>query len=77
MTATPSDGRDIAFDDGTLTIPQDATAEEAAAIAAAVGTHLRDRKVATATAAAASDDGGERESWTGRRWQFAGRLEGL
>ncbi len=50
----------------TVELPDDATAEEAAAIAAAVGAHLRDRELA----AAATDEGG----WEGRRWAFAGRL---
>ena len=56
-----------------LTIPDDATDEEAAAIAAAIGAHLRDREAATA--AAAEDD--ETETWTDKRWSFAGRLRGL
>ena len=56
-----------------LTIPDDATDEEAAAIAAAIGAHLRDR--GAATAAAAEDD--ETETWTDKRWSFAGRLRGL
>lgn len=53
-----------------LTLPPDADASEAAAIAAAVGAHLRDQEVA----AAASD---EEEMWSGRRWSFAGRVERL
>lgn len=53
-----------------LTLPPGADASEAAAIAAAVGAHLRDQEVA----AAASD--GE-ETWFGRRWSFAGRVEQL
>jgi hypothetical protein len=59
--------------DGDLTIPDDATDEEAAAIAAAIGSHLRAQ--AAAAAAAAEDD--EAESWQGKRWAFAGRLRGL
>lgn len=54
-----------------LNLPPDADAEEAAAIAAAVGAHLRDGAVA-AQAAAAED-----ATWDGRRWTFAGRVEGL
>lgn len=62
-------------DDGSevfdrLTLPPDADASEAAAIAAAIGAHLRDQEVA----ATASD--GE-ETWYGRRWSFAGRVERL
>ena len=58
--------------DGDLTIPDDATDEEAAAIAAAIGSHLR----AQAAVAAAAEDDGE-ETWDGKRWAFAGRLRGL
>lgn len=51
-----------------LVIPDDASEDEAAAIAAAVGAHLRDREAA---AAAAAD---EEETWDGRRWAFSGRI---
>ncbi|MBV0901042.1 acc operon protein [Halomicroarcula salina] len=53
----------------------DASADEAAAIAVAVGAHLTDRQraAAAAAAAAAASDG---ESWTGREWAFSGRVEG-
>ncbi|WP_435174841.1 hypothetical protein [Halorussus sp. AFM4] len=61
-----------ALADGDLRIPDDATAEEAAAIAAAIGAHLRARE-----AAAAAAEDGEEESWRDRRWAFAGRLRGL
>jgi hypothetical protein len=61
---------------GRLRLPADATPTEVAAIAAAVGAHLRHREaVAVATAAATDDDTGH--SWDGRRWTFAGRTEGL
>ena len=53
---------------GTLSLPADATAAEAAAIAVAVGAHLQDRQAA---ALAAADDRGP----TG--WAFAGRQEAL
>nr|WP_137287409.1 acc operon protein [Halorussus salinisoli] len=53
-------------------MPDDATDEEAAAIAAAVGAHLRSQEAA---AAAAERDA--EESWQGKRWSFAGRLRGL
>jgi len=62
-------------DDATLTVPADATPEEAAAIAAAIGAHLRDREAAAVAAAAAAAS--EEKPWDGRRWQFAGRLAGL
>ena len=60
---------------GAVTIPEGATAEEAAAIAAAVGAHLRDQRAVAAAAGAAA--AGEEETWDGRRWAFAGRLEGI
>jgi len=48
-----------------------ADAEEAAAVAVAIGAHLRDQELAAA-AIAAEDDGDA--GWTGRKWQFAERL---
>jgi hypothetical protein len=57
-----------------LTVPDDADDAEAAAIAAAVGAHLTDRDRAAAAAAAAS---GDEETWRGREWAFAGRIDGL
>ncbi len=53
-----------------LTIPDDATDEEAAAIAAAIGAHVRDLELAAALAAA-----GE-ATWDGKRWSFTGRIRG-
>jgi uncharacterized membrane protein len=58
--------------DADLRVPDDATDEEAAAIAAAIGAHLRAQ---AAAAAAAEDD--EEASWDGKRWTFGGRLRGL
>jgi hypothetical protein len=55
-----------------IDVPDDATDEEAAAIAAAVSAHLR----AEAAARAAADDDGE-ATWDGKRWTFAGRVNGL
>ncbi|ELZ96738.1 hypothetical protein C440_03153 [Haloferax mucosum ATCC BAA-1512] len=55
-----------------LSIPDDADPEEAAAIVAAVGAHIHDQTVAAA--AAAADDG---ETWTDKRWQYAGRLDSV
>ena len=63
---------ELSTDEGTLRLPSDATPAEAAAIAAAVGTHLSDQQ--RAALAAASD--GE-ETWDGKRFKFAGRVEGL
>ena len=56
-----------------LTLPDDADAEEAAAIAAAVGAHIRDGEAAAAVAAAESEE----ERWQDKRWGFAGRVESL
>jgi hypothetical protein len=50
----------------------DADPAEAAAIAAAIGAHVRDREVAAAASAGEDDDSAE---WTGNRWRFAGRVE--
>ena len=50
--------------------PESVTADEAAAVAAAIGAHLRDRK-----AAAAADE--EEATWENRRWAFAGRTRSL
>ncbi|WP_435333402.1 acc operon protein [Haloarchaeobius sp. TZWWS8] len=49
-----------------LDIPDDADAEEAAAIAAVIGAHLRDRELQ------AQQD--SEETWQGKKWAFAGRL---
>jgi hypothetical protein len=61
---------------GDLRIPEGASPEEAAAIIAALGAHLRDQRAA-AVAAAAADEADEAEDWDGRRWAYAGKLEGL
>jgi hypothetical protein len=55
-----------------LDIPENADSEEAAAIIAAIGAHMRDQE-----AAAAAADGDDEETWYGEKWTFAGRLEGL
>lgn len=57
--------------DLALDVPEDATDEEAAAIAAAIGAHLRDREAAAATK---QDD---TPGWDDDRWTFAGRIEAL
>ncbi|QFU83822.1 hypothetical protein [Natronorubrum aibiense] len=56
--------------DVDLDIPDNATEEEAAAIAAAVGAHLHDHALAVAAAAASGE-----ETWEGKRWSFAGRVQ--
>jgi len=53
----------------SLSIPDDANDEEAAAIAAAIGAHIRDQELAAAAG------GGTSEDWDGERWTFAGRLD--
>jgi hypothetical protein len=50
-----------------------ADADEAAAVVAAIGAHLRDQELAAAAAAAAAD--AESETWAGRRWSFGTRLD--
>jgi hypothetical protein len=57
-----------------LTLPDDADEAEAAAIAAAVSAHIRDQEAA---AAAAAGEASAEESWQGRQWAFAGRVESL
>ncbi len=59
---------DPAFDLGarTLDVPDSASEAEAAAIAAALCSHLRAQE-------AEADD--EAPTWDGERWTFAGRIE--
>ena len=57
--------------DYDISVPDDATEAEAAAIAAAVSAHLARLE---AEAAAAK---GDEESWDGEKWMFAGRLEAV
>jgi hypothetical protein len=58
---------------GTLSLPPTATDEEAAAIAVAIGAYIRDQRAAAAALATQAD---EEETWDGKRWKYAGRLEG-
>jgi hypothetical protein len=55
-----------------LSIPDDADSDEAAAIAAVVGAHLRDQ-----AALAAAAEGEPVATWDGKKWAFAGRVDGL
>jgi hypothetical protein len=71
--AAETDDRTVDTPAGTVRLPADATPAEVAAIAAAIGAHLRDREAAAA--AAGADD--EAATWDGTRWAFAGRLDGL
>ena len=66
MTRPNQRGDDLATDPHVTPAP---TAEEAAAIAAAVETYLADERAAVAE--------GREPGWDGRRWTFAGRLESL
>ena len=63
MATSPSEEFD-------LSIPDDATDEEAAAIAAAVSAHLSAQAAAAATGESEPD-------WEGDRWQFAGKVARL
>ncbi|WP_458204931.1 acc operon protein [Haladaptatus sp. NG-SE-30] len=65
MATSHSEG----FADVNLSIPPNASEEEAAAIAAAINAHLRAQELA------AAED--EAETWHGKRWQFAGRAAQL
>jgi hypothetical protein len=55
-----------------LSIPDAADSDEAAAIAAVVGAHLRDQ-----AALAAAEEGASTETWDGKKWTFASRVDGL
>jgi hypothetical protein len=58
---------------GRIDVPDSATPEEAAAIAAAVDAYLS----AEALAVAAAAGGDEPATWDGDRWRFRGRMEAL
>lgn len=60
-----------AIDEARLSVPEDATSSEAAAMAVALGTHIQDQR------AAAASDSSTDETWDGKRFAFAGRLDGL
>lgn len=66
------DTRSVSTDAGRLNVPERASPAEVAAIAAAIGAHLRDQRLAARVTA--QDD---EETWDGDRFAFAGRLEGL
>jgi len=55
--------------DPSVSVPEAAAPDEAAAIVAAVEAHL----AAERDAVAAAD--GTDDTWTGRRWTFSGRIE--
>ncbi|MFB6131843.1 MAG: acc operon protein [Halanaeroarchaeum sp.] len=56
-----------------IEVPETATADEAAAIVAAVETHLAIRRAAAAEEATKEPAGAT--GWAGRRWRFAAGLE--
>lgn len=62
--------RVVETETGQLTLPSDVTPEEAAAITVALGAHIQDRS----TEAETPDTG---DTWDGKRFAFAGRIEGL
>jgi len=72
--AAGADGEvpDLGAGDLSIEIPPSATSEEAAAIVAAVGAHIRDREAAAAAVAASAEP-----TWEGDRFTFAGRIEQL
>ena len=61
----------INVDSGALSLPPTVTDEEAAAIAVAIGAHLSDQRAAAALAAQSDEE----DTWDGKRWGYAGRLE--
>lgn len=63
---------DLGAEDLHVDVPDAATPEEAAAIVAAVGAHVRDREAAAGAAAASAEP-----TWEGDRFAFSGRLAQL
>ncbi|MFB6172061.1 MAG: acc operon protein [Haloarculaceae archaeon] len=55
-----------------LRLPDDADPEEAAALVAAIGAHIRSQEAAAAAAEEEST-----ETWEGQRWAFTGRVHQL
>lgn len=64
---------DVRTEAGRLSVPSGATPAQVAAIAAAVGAHVEDQRVAAALVAQSDDE----QTWDGERFAFAGRLAGL
>ncbi|MEF8799494.1 MAG: acc operon protein [Halolamina sp.] len=71
MTESTANGDEESTLADQLTLPPDADENEAAAIVAAIGAHIRDQE---AEAAAAER---EEESWEDKRWAFAGKVASL
>ncbi|WP_435095175.1 acc operon protein [Halarchaeum sp. P4] len=55
--------------------PESASAEEAAAVVAAIEAHLSEQRARLAAAARAARQ--DEPSWDGEKWRFAGRLEAI
>jgi hypothetical protein len=70
--ATDGGQTTVPVGDGLLHIPETASPDEAAALAAALGAHIADQEAAAA--AAAADGEVAEETWDGKRFAFAGRL---
>ncbi len=61
-----------------VSVPDDATADEAAAIVAVITAHITDRERAAAIAlATAAEESEDEETRDGERWAFAGRINSL
>ena len=71
-----AEGRAIRIGDGLLHVPEAASPDEAAALAAALGAHIADQEAAAA-AAAGEADADESDTWDGKRFAFSGRLAAL
>jgi hypothetical protein len=70
MTADDHDsGQNPAVSPAEVRGLDSADATQAAAVAVAIGAHLRDRAVSAGT------DSTDREEWIGRKWAFADRLD--
>ncbi len=73
MVSDPDSTVDAALVEAVADAVPTASDDEAAAIAVAVGAHLRDGELAAAAAAAETGPSGPR--WAGREWTFSGRVE--
>jgi hypothetical protein len=73
--ATDGGQTTLAVGNGLLHLPETASPDEAAALAAAIGAHMADQEAAAAAAAADSEE--TEQTWDGRRFAFAGRLDAV
>jgi hypothetical protein len=65
----------MAVTDDDIKVPDDASDEEAAAIAAALSAHIAHLEAETAAAESYSE--AAEEAWDGDKWAYAGRIESL